>query len=114
MEEAMQSEAALRAGAMACFTNAQELYEEAKLLYEHARSPRSIVLAVIGAEESAKAVVYTVAALLPEQRLYLPPKLGYHPLKHHICMLADGVLCACEEGWAVEGNTPVSRLGDLF
>ena len=35
-EEAMLSEAALRAGAVSCFTNAQELCEEANLLFEHA------------------------------------------------------------------------------
>src|SRR5437867_4264587 len=49
-EGAMLSEGALRAGAVACFTNAQELYDEAKLLYEQAQSPRSVVLALIGAE----------------------------------------------------------------
>jgi AbiV family abortive infection protein len=68
----MLSEDALRAGAVACFTNAQELYEEANLLFEQARSPRSAALALIGAEEFAKAVVFTVAALLPEQRHCLP------------------------------------------
>jgi AbiV family abortive infection protein len=58
----MPSEDALRAGAVACFTNAQDLYEEAKLLFEKARSPRSIALALIGAEEFAKAVVLTIPA----------------------------------------------------
>jgi|RhiMetdeSRZDD1v2_1073273.scaffolds.fasta_scaffold64246_3 AbiV family abortive infection protein len=95
----MQSEAALRAGAMACFTNAQELYEEAKLLYEHAQSPRSVVLALIGAEEFAKAVVYTVAALLPKQRHLLPPTLDSHPLKHHICMLAEAAQIRNTKRW---------------
>src|SRR5215510_2476761 len=106
-EEAMQSEAALRAGAVACFANAQELYEEAKLLLVQARSPRSVVLALIGQEEFAKAVVYTVAALLPEQRHYLPPKLGGHELKHQICSLADGVQIQNTKRWgrkAEDGN----------
>jgi AbiV family abortive infection protein len=106
-EEAMQSEAALRAGAVACFINAQELYEEAKLLYEHAQSPRSVVLALIGAEEFAKAVVYTVAALLPGQRHRLPSRLGGHELKHQICSLADGVQIQNTKRWgrkAEDGN----------
>src|SRR5262249_10188178 len=110
-ENAMQSEDALRAGALACFTNAQELYEEAKLLYEH-NSPRSIVLALIGQEEFAKAVVYTVAALLPQQHHHLSDKLGGHELKHHICGLADGLVCMYEEGWVIEGTPPIDRLGD--
>jgi hypothetical protein len=59
-------------------------------------------------------VVNTGGDLPTEQRHHLPPKLGYHPLKHQICALADGVVCACEEGWAVEATTPISRLGDLF
>ena len=95
----MQSEAALRAGAVACFANAQELYEEAKLLYEHAQSTRSVVLALIGAEEFAKAVVFTVAALLPEQRHRLPPKLDGHALKHHICMLAEAAQIRNTKRW---------------
>jgi AbiV family abortive infection protein len=111
----MQSEETLRAGAVACFTNAQELYEEAKLLYEQAQSPRSVALALIGAEEFAKAVVFTVAALLPEQRHYLPPRLNGHELKHHICGLADAAQIMNSEGWNVSGGgTPMSRLGDLF
>ena len=110
----MQSEASLRAAAVACFVNAQELYGEAKLLYEQAQSPRSVVLALIGAEEFAKAVVFTVAALLPAQRALLRPKLDGHALKHHICVIAEGVVCACSEGWDVEGTTPMNRLGDLF
>ena len=80
----MQSEAALREGAVACFANAQELYEEAKLLFVQAQSPRAVVLALIGQEEFAKAVVYTVAALLPEQRHRLPPKLGGHELRRFL------------------------------
>lgn len=110
----MQSEAALRAASVACFVNAQELYEEAKLLYDRVRGLRSVVLALIGAEEFAKSVVFTVAALLPAQRALLPAKLSGHALKHHICVIADGVVCACSEGWAAEGTTPISRLGDLF
>jgi hypothetical protein len=110
----MQSEDALRAGAVACFTNAQELCEEANLLFEQARFPRSVALALIGVEEFAKAVIFTVAALLPQQRHHLPAKLNGHELKDHICGLADGLVCAYEEGWAIEGTPPSARLGDLF
>jgi AbiV family abortive infection protein len=46
---------------VACFANAQELYEEAKLLFVQVRSPRSVALVLIGAEEFAKAVVFTVS-----------------------------------------------------
>lgn len=114
----MPSEDDLRAGAVACFTNAQELYEEAKLLFEQARAPRSAALALIGAEEFAKAVVFTVAALLPEQCHRLPSRLDGHELKHQICSLADAAQIMSSEGWAVVadygGTTPISRLGDLF
>ena len=100
---------------MACFTNAQELYEEVKLLHEQAQSPRSVALVLIGAEEFAKAVVFTVAALLPEQRHSLPPRLDGDELKHQICSLADAAQIMNHEGWNVYGGTtPVSRLGDLF
>ena len=114
----MPSEDDLRAAAVACFTNAQELYEEAKLLFEQARSPRSAALALIGAEEFAKAVVFTVAALLPGQRHCLPSTLDGHELKHQICSLADVAQIMNSEGWAMAdeygGTTPISRLGDLF
>jgi hypothetical protein len=114
----MLSEDALRAGAVACFINAQELYEEAKLLFEQARPPRAAALALIGAEEFAKAVVFTVAALLPEQRHRLPSRLDGHELKHRICRLADVAQIMSSEWWAVAndfgGTTPTSRLGDLF
>jgi hypothetical protein len=72
----MPSEDALRRGAVASFTNAQELYEEAKLLFEQGHPPRSVALALIGAEAFAKAVVLTVAALLPKQRRRLPWRLN--------------------------------------
>ena len=111
----MLSEGALRAGAVACFTNAQELYAEAKLLHEQAQSPRSVALALIGSEEFAKAVVFTVAALLPEQRHCLSPRLDGHELKHQICSLADAAQIMNHEGWNVYGGTTaISRLGDLL
>jgi AbiV family abortive infection protein len=114
----MLSEDALRGGAVACFTNAQELYEEAKLLLEHARPPRAAALALIGAEEFAQAVVYTVGALLPEQRHRLPARLDSYELKYRICSLADVAQIENSEGWAVAADygdtTSMSRLGDLF
>jgi AbiV family abortive infection protein len=114
----MLSEGTLRAGAVACFTNAQELYEEAKLLHEQAQSPRSVALALNGQEEFAKAVVFTVAALLPEQRHHLPYRLDGHELKHQICTLADYAQIVNNKGWNVAaeygGTTSMSRLGYLF
>ena len=112
----MQSEGALRSAAAHCFTIAQALYEEAKVLYESDRYPRAAALAVIGAEEFGKAIVYTVAALLPEQRDLLPDGLTVHELKHRICDLAEAAQIMSKEGWEAMGYpwSPVARLSDLF
>src|SRR5215475_8140913 len=118
----MPSEDALRTGVIACYTNAQELYEEAKLLFEQARFPRSVVLALIGAEELAKAVVFTVAALLREQRQGLPSRLDGHELKHYITGLMEAAEITNGDWWyeadseadSYGGTTPTTRLCDLF
>lgn len=114
----MLSEDALRAGAVACFTNAQDLYNEAQLLYEQARSPRAAALALIGAEEFAKAVLFTSAALLSEQRHRLPCRLESPILAHHICTMAEVAQLMASELWDIAdefgGTTALSRLGDLF
>jgi len=65
------TEEQLRQIAAACFVNARELYDDACLLENHARYPRALVLAVIGAEEFVKAVAYTIAALNPSERARL-------------------------------------------
>jgi len=106
----------------ACFTNEQELCEEATLLLEHDMSLRSAALAVIGQEEFAKAVAYTIAALLPEQRHYLPSTIDGHALKHRVCRIANGVEMMYDEmcnalwdtGYAFGGSTPLDRLVELF
>jgi AbiV family abortive infection protein len=95
----MQSEDVLRTAAVACFTNAQELHEEAKLLFVQVQSPRSVALALIGHEEFAKAVVFTIAALVPEQRHCLSSKLSVHELKHQICDLANYVQIKHTKRW---------------
>lgn len=83
----MLSEAVLRQTALACHENAESLHEEAKLLAEHGYAARSVGLAIIGLEEFAKGIVYTLAALHPHERGVLIaklPALRNHPLKHLI------------------------------
>ena len=112
----MQSEDALRAAAAHCFTNAQTPYEDAKVLYDRDRYPRAAALAVIGAEEFGKAIVYTIAALLPDQRDLLPPRLDGHELKHRICSLAEAAEIVNEDYWDAirRPDTALVRLTDLF
>ena len=114
----MLSEDALRAGVVACFTNAQELSNEATLLCEHAQSPRAGALTLMGAEEFAKAILFTIAALLPEHRRRLPCRLEGHLLKHHICAMAEVAHMMNSALWEMAGEfggtTAMSRLGDLF
>jgi AbiV family abortive infection protein len=112
----MQSEVALRSAAANCYMNAQALYEEAGILYQEQRYPRASALAVIGAEEFGKAIVYVVAALLPDQRHLLPSTLDGHELKHRICDLAEAAQIVNKDGWDAAGcpSSPVGRLTDLF
>src|SRR5688572_23813665 len=96
------SEQQLRDAARACFVNALDLYEEAVLLQKAGHVARAAALAVIGLEEFGKAIVYLVAALAPDQRKGLPPRLNGHAMKHRVCSLADAAQSTCEEGWAVD------------
>jgi AbiV family abortive infection protein len=112
----MQSEGTLRSLAAHCFTNAQKLYDDAKILYDHHRFPSAAALAVIGAEEFGKAIVFTTAALLPEQRHLLPPTLNNHELKHRVCSFAEAAKIMNEDYWAAIGrpDSALARLTDLF
>jgi hypothetical protein len=101
------TEEQLRQVAVACFVNAQGLYEDACLLGKHARYPRVLVLAVIGAEEFVKAVAYTIAALNPSERARLSTfrkALRYHDCKHLADALIEGVFIESKEGVDCEAD----------
>jgi AbiV family abortive infection protein len=107
-ESAMNyTEEQLRQVAVACFVNARDLYEDACLLMKHARYPRALVLAVIGAEEFVKSVAYTIAALNPSERVRLAtviPMLHYHDCKHLANASIEGVYIEIEEGVQAEAD----------
>lgn len=110
----------LRELAAACFVNAQTHYETAILLAENSYSPAAVALAVIGAEEFAKAIVYALAALLPDQRSLLGPETRWHELKHLIAAQAEGAQIENSEGFLItyqeSGTWPSKRsqLEDMF
>lgn len=81
------SEGILRKAARVCLNNAASHHDAAKRLLP---SPQALALALIGVEEFAKAVIYTVAALRPEQRHLLPSRLDGHHLKHWVAGQVDG------------------------
>jgi AbiV family abortive infection protein len=96
------SEQTLKAAALACFENAQSLYTEAKILADHECGARAVALAIIGLEEFAKAVAYTVAALSHTHDDVLIGKLRYltfHEVKHIIADWAEGVQIETKQ-WA--------------
>jgi AbiV len=64
----MLSENLLRQTALACYHNAEALHDEARLRTEHGHAARTVALAIFGLEEFAKAIVYTMGALMPGQR----------------------------------------------
>jgi len=84
----MLAEDVLPAGAVAAFTKAQALYQEAKLLAEPAQVPHAAALALMGAEEFAQAVLCTVAALVPAHPHSVPCRRADHALTQHICTMA--------------------------
>ncbi len=118
------TEEVLREVAVACFNNAQSLYEEAKLLLEHGYRARAAALAIIGCEEFAKAIVHTLGAALPSQRDVLVRRLNDlqkgHDVKYLITDIADVAQIENSEGWHVAyGETgcwpsPQERLTDMF
>jgi len=71
------TEEQVRQAAVSCFVNARDLYEGACLLEKPARYPRALVLAVIGAEEFVKSVVYTIQGWeLSARDTFRPSPLG--------------------------------------
>src|SRR5713101_7498814 len=101
------TEEQLRRVALACLMNARDLYEEACLLGSHARYPRAAVLAVIGTEELAKAVAYTIAALHPQERLrqsQMLLTLRHHDIKHGSAAIIEGVVIETREGVDAEAS----------
>jgi hypothetical protein len=109
------SEALLRAAALASFNNAKNLCAEAELLEDNGHVARAAALAVIGAEEFGKAIVYLVAALLPSGRKWLPAKLDGHELKHRVCDSAEAAEATNEKLWIVhrQNGFPVGPQGRL-
>lgn len=116
----MYSEEVLRDAAAASFINAQSLLKEAELLSKHGYLARAAALAIIGLEEFAKSIVYTVAALLPEERSKLPAKLSVHEEKHIVVDYAEYAKINCEdfliEVFRDSGYPPsrATRLGCMF
>src|SRR5712691_6569422 len=95
------TEEQLRRVALACFINARDLYEDACLLGKHARYPRAVALAVIGAEEFVKSVVYTIAAVNPHERVRVSQTLKalyHHDIKHGIGATIEGEFIQAREG----------------
>jgi hypothetical protein len=95
------TEEQLRHGALACFVNARDLYEEACLLLKHERYPRAVVLAIIGVEEFVKSVAYALAAFNPQERVQLPQilkALRHHDIKHVSGDTIEGVCIQTREG----------------
>jgi AbiV family abortive infection protein len=103
MSRIAPSEVLCRQGALACYRNAESLCEDAKLLIQHGQRARAVALALIGREEFAKAIVYTLAALLPDDRQILVEKISelrFHEVKHLIAMIAEVAPLACSDGIA--------------
>lgn len=119
MDEA-KSAFVLRSLAAACFANAQSLYEDARLLYTENRVHGAYALAVIGLEEVAKAVLYTVAALRPSERGMLGPETRWHEVKHLVTAYAEHAQIVVADSWLVaeqESGMRVpqrARIEDLF
>jgi len=92
------------------------LYAEASLLYKTEKLARASALAVIAVEEFAKSIIYLVAALMPDQRGLLPPKLDGHAMKHSVAGAAEAAEIMNEEYWAVlnqEGTSSTWEYGRL-
>ncbi len=87
-----------RQAAEAAFINANDLCSEAQLLAEHAHTARAAALAVIGLEEFAKGVAYTLAAIYPKQGNEIREGLRDHVVKHWIAETYEGVETEVE-GW---------------
>lgn len=94
----MPSSKTFREAAVAALTNAHELYAEAKLLAENDHTSRAAALAVVGLEEFAKSVVYTLAAIFPEQSDGIRKRLIRHDVKHWMANVFEGAQIVTDEG----------------
>ncbi len=106
--------------ASASFANANELYEEAKLLADHGHMPRAAALAVIGLEEFAKAVAYAVASVFPEKSQRIRDRLTKHDVKHCVANAFEGAQIVTDD-WPLiafqeSGFWPRDKevLGEIF
>lgn len=94
------SEQTLRQVALACWENAASLSTEAKLLTENGYEPRAVALTILGLEEFAKAIAYTVATLSNEPQANLLEKLRHlthHEVKHLLANSAEYVQIITED-----------------
>ena len=117
------TEELLRRAALASINNALSLHESATLLAQNGKAPAAAALAIIGEEEFAKAILFTIAAAVPEQRPLLEARLkdlNEHNVKHVLTGMVEGAQEVNSEGWAVarqESGYPISAedaLGDMF
>jgi AbiV family abortive infection protein len=101
------TESLLRQAALTCFANAQDIHKEAYLLFEHGYYARAAALAVIGSEEFAKSIIYTIGAFRPDQREQLSKalrrsrprgELFLHEAKHLIDAQVEGTQIETSEG----------------
>ncbi len=95
------SEETLRKAAAGCFDNAESHCGAARVLFESRFNCQAVALATIGVEEFAKSLVYAVAALMPNQRTDIPPRIDGHYAKHRVALWAEGSQIMLSEGFAV-------------
>src|SRR5574341_1683952 len=87
----MPNASTYRKAAFECFSNAKSLHDEACLLADEGYRPRAAALATLGLEEFAKAIAYSLAALLPgkEHILANRDQLTKHEVKHLVTASAE-------------------------
>src|SRR5438445_6493973 len=105
----------LKQAALASINNALSHHESATLLFQNGKAPAAAGLAIIGLEEFAKAVLFTIAAAVPEQRPILEARLKdlyEHNVKHVLTGMVDGAQEVNSEGWAVARDEGYPRSGE--
>ncbi len=116
----MPSSKTFREAAVAALANADELYAEAKVFAENNHSSRAAALAVIGVEEFAKSVAYTLSAIFPEQSDGIRSRLIRHDVKHWVANKFEGAQIVTDDLPLIvsqaTGMWPSSRevLADIF
>jgi len=87
----MYNASTYKKAAFECFSNAKSLHDEACLLANSGYAHRAAALAIIGLEEFAKAIAYTLAALLPGKEHILAncDQLRIHEVKHLVTASAE-------------------------